>query len=108
MRKYHLSYDSKDKRGKILEVLIKNTQIIKVESFCESTLILHFRAKQPDLFEILLRELGNKFYFVLSLVAKIRNPVDNSIEDHVEYVYTPKLNDNLQIEWKELKKKLKK
>lgn len=108
MRQYHLSYDTKEKREEILKVLLEKTQIKKVESFCESTLILHFETEQPSLFNTLSNELEDNFYFVLSAISQFKNPLDNSIKPVIRYRPTPKLNENLQIEWEELKKKLKK
>ncbi|KQT26146.1 hypothetical protein ASG22_05610 [Chryseobacterium sp. Leaf405] len=104
MKQYHLSYDTKEKREKILEVIFEHTEVRKVESFCESTLILHFEKSQPNLFNTLSNNLGKNFYFVVSLVTQIKDPSDNSIKNIIKYKPVPNLNDNLQIELERFKK----
>lgn len=105
-RKYHLSYDVIDchedfqddydlARTEVLQIL-KNYNVVRVESPCKSTIIFtHF----PGKFNIVSfeKELKSRFYFSLCLVEQNN--------EHIEKVHSSKKIDDKKLQdiWSSLK-----
>ena len=109
MRLYHLSYDTidckkhfkddYDEARRYLLCVLAHTPIQAIESYCESTMILHYEdsVKAKKLFKYLEDNLSEYFYFSVSQVARNEN------NEHFIY-HNPnhELDNNLGVEWDNL------
>lgn len=108
MRLYHLSYDTIDckkhfnddysEARRYLLCVLAHTPIEAIESYCESTMILHYETEKPTrLFEYLDDNLSKYFYFSVSLIARDKNSFDL-----LHHNPNNDLNDRLNEEWDNL------